>query len=148
MRFKWAQVDRDPKALHPDDLERIRRVAAEEPPEGTAVFWPARDTAIIELLAGAGLRASELCGLNIDSVAVVEAGPRVLVSGAKGGKTRRIPIQDASVYSPTPTVVSPLVTITTLAWPWSANTNPSAEYRHAANICITQIITAREVTDE
>jgi integrase/recombinase XerC len=53
-----------------------------------------RDVAIIELLYGAGLRISELCGLNVTSVDLNAASVRVL---GKGQKERLVPIHDACV---------------------------------------------------
>ena len=51
-----------------------------------------RDRAVGELLYAAGLRVSELCGLDVDDVDV--AARLVTVTG-KGDKQRRVPIHDA-----------------------------------------------------
>ncbi len=53
-----------------------------------------RDLAVLELLYAAGLRVSELCGLNRGDIDV--RGRTVTVLG-KGGKQRRVPIHDAAV---------------------------------------------------
>jgi integrase/recombinase XerC len=53
-----------------------------------------RDLAVLELLYAAGLRVSELCGLNRSDVDL--RGRTVTVLG-KGGKQRRVPIHDAAV---------------------------------------------------
>jgi integrase/recombinase XerC len=53
-----------------------------------------QDDAILELLYAAGLRVSELCGLDRRGVDL--AGRTVTVLG-KGGKERRVPIHDAAV---------------------------------------------------
>jgi site-specific recombinase XerD len=50
-----------------------------------------RDVAILELLYGAGLRVSELCGLDPDSVDLGKATITVL---GKGSKVRRLPLGD------------------------------------------------------
>jgi len=47
-----------------------------------------RDQAIVELLYGAGLRVSELTGLDLDDV---QPGPRLLRVLGKGGKQRVVP---------------------------------------------------------
>lgn len=51
-----------------------------------------RDRAAIELLYGAGLRVSELCGLDIDDVDLAGKWLRVL---GKGNKERLVPFHDA-----------------------------------------------------
>jgi integrase/recombinase XerC len=53
-----------------------------------------RDTAALELLYAAGLRVSELCGLDHRNVDI--HGRTVTVLG-KGGKERRVPIHDQAV---------------------------------------------------
>ena len=58
--------------------------------DGTSVL-DQRDRALLELLYAAGLRVSELCGL--DRVGVDLRGRTVTVLG-KGGKERRVPIHD------------------------------------------------------
>jgi integrase/recombinase XerC len=51
--------------------------------------WAVLDRAICEVLYGAGLRVSELCGLNIDSIDFTEGLVRVL---GKGRKERIVPL--------------------------------------------------------
>ena len=48
-----------------------------------------RDRAILELLYGAGLRVSELTGLDVDDVDLEGGSVRVL---GKGGKEREVPL--------------------------------------------------------
>jgi integrase/recombinase XerD len=48
-----------------------------------------RDRAILEMLYGAGLRISELTGLDVDDVELEEGSVRVL---GKGGKERDVPV--------------------------------------------------------
>ena len=48
-----------------------------------------RDRAILELLYGSGLRASELCGLDLTAVDLREASARVM---GKGSKERMVPL--------------------------------------------------------
>src|SRR5262249_10024483 len=48
-----------------------------------------RDLALLELLYGAGLRVSECCGLDVDSVDLRKATVTVL---GKGSKVRRLPL--------------------------------------------------------
>jgi integrase/recombinase XerC len=61
-------------------------------PSGSAL--DRRDVAVLELLYAAGLRVSELCGLDRGDVDL--QGRTVTVLG-KGGKQRRVPIHDTAV---------------------------------------------------
>jgi integrase/recombinase XerD len=71
-----------PKPLSVDDVARV--LAA---PDGSAKGM--RDRAVLETLYGAGLRISELVGLDIDDVDLEEGSVRVL---GKGGKERDVPL--------------------------------------------------------
>jgi integrase/recombinase XerC len=62
--------------------EVIESVQGEQPKE-------ARDRAILELLYGSGIRVSELCSLNTDSVNLGDRSARVL---GKGSKERVVPL--------------------------------------------------------
>jgi integrase/recombinase XerC len=64
-----------------------------EAPEGDGAA-PLRDRAILELLYGAGLRVSEVCGLDLDAIDVDRAEVRVL---GKGKKERIAPIGRAAM---------------------------------------------------
>lgn len=64
-------------------------VDPDEPP-----WRRSRDDAVLELLYGSGLRVSELCSLDVDSIDV--AAQAITVWG-KGGKQRRVPMSDAAV---------------------------------------------------
>jgi integrase/recombinase XerD len=72
-----------PRPLSVDEVARLMDV----PPEGQAVGQ--RDRAILELMYGAGLRISELTGLDVDDVELEEGSVRVL---GKGGKERDVPV--------------------------------------------------------
>ena len=60
---------------------------------GDADRWTVRDRAILELLYGAGVRVSELCGLDLGDVDLDRQ--RVRVHG-KGGRERELPIGDVA----------------------------------------------------
>lgn len=77
-----------PRALSLDEVERL---LAAVPQDGTIA---ARDHAILELLYAAGLRISELTGLDVDDVDLDEATVRCL---GKGSKERIVPIGRAAV---------------------------------------------------
>jgi site-specific recombinase XerD len=53
-----------------------------------------RDLAVLELLYAAGLRVSELCGLDRGDIDLRHRTVTVL---GKGGKQRRVPVHDAAV---------------------------------------------------
>jgi integrase/recombinase XerC len=59
--------------------------------ETEAVAWPARDRVIFELLYGAGIRNSELCGLDLTSILWGDDAIRVF---GKGRKERLVPLGD------------------------------------------------------
>jgi integrase/recombinase XerD len=95
--LREGDVDRDPTATvirpklpralpRPLPLQDIEAILA-APPEGTAAGL--RDRAVLETLYGAGLRVSELVGLDVDDVDLEEGSVRVL---GKGGKERDVPL--------------------------------------------------------
>ncbi|MFC6646876.1 tyrosine recombinase XerC [Granulicella cerasi] len=61
--------------------------------EEEAAVWPERDRVIFELLYGCGIRNSELCGLDLDSVLWRDDAVRVF---GKGRKERIVPLGDAA----------------------------------------------------
>ena len=71
-----------PRPLSVDEVTRLL-----EAPDARPVGL--RDQAILELLYGAGLRISELTGLDVDDVELEEGSVRVL---GKGGKERDVPV--------------------------------------------------------
>jgi integrase/recombinase XerD len=74
-----------PKPLSVEDVRRLLESPDTRTPAG------ARDRAILELLYGAGLRISELTGLDVDDVDVDVDEGSVRVLG-KGGKERDVPV--------------------------------------------------------
>jgi integrase/recombinase XerD len=83
-----------PKSLAVTEVDSMmeRAALAADHPQGGAVAL--RDRAILELLYAAGLRVSELTGLNISDLSL-DAG-RALVRG-KGDKERIVPLGRASI---------------------------------------------------
>lgn len=80
---------RMPAAFLAAELEAIVRTVSQADP--TARFpWPARDRALVAVLAGAGLRASECVGARVADL--VKDDPVVLRVTGKGNKQRRIPL--------------------------------------------------------
>ena len=78
---------RVPRPLpHPLGLDEVGRLI-EAPDRSTSTGL--RDRAILEVLYGAGLRVSELTGLDVDDLDVEGGSVRVV---GKGGKEREVPI--------------------------------------------------------
>jgi integrase/recombinase XerD len=72
-----------PRPLTLDEVERLLEAPPIDTPAGL------RDRAFLELLYGAGLRVSELVGLDVDEVDLDAAVVRAL---GKGGKEREVPL--------------------------------------------------------
>jgi integrase/recombinase XerD len=72
-----------PKAIRLDEVESLLGGPAED-------LLGRRDRAILETLYGAGLRISELVGLDVDDVDLDASA--VLVRAGKGSKSRRVPL--------------------------------------------------------
>jgi site-specific recombinase XerD len=87
-RLQTARASKKlPRVPRRDDAVGMIEHAAET--EGADDPRTSRDVALLELLYGAGLRVSELCGLDLDSVDVRKATVTVL---GKGSKVRRLPL--------------------------------------------------------
>jgi site-specific recombinase XerD len=76
-----------PRVLSGGEVTSLLDVGAE-----TAV--DRRDLAVLELLYAAGLRVSELCGLDRGDI---DLRARTVTVLGKGGKQRRVPVHDAAV---------------------------------------------------
>lgn len=79
--------DRLPDVLSIEDVGTMIDAYIDERPQGL------RDRALLEVLYGCGLRASEACGLNMDSLYLDEGFLRVF---GKGAKERLVPIAGAA----------------------------------------------------
>ena len=75
-------------------IEQLNRVV--ESVREDAASWPARDTAILELLYGCGIRNAELVGLNLEDIHW--ANEAILIRG-KGQKQRYVPLGDAAAQA-------------------------------------------------
>ena len=107
--FRWlareGRIERDPSAglsgprqpvrlprpLSVDDCAAL--VEAPQPAAGEDDLVALRDRALVELLYGAGLRVSELVGLDVRDVDVLAREVRVL---GKGRKERSVPLPEAA----------------------------------------------------
>jgi len=84
-----------PKALSVDDAVMLAEYHA--PSEIDSAWYELRDSAMVELLYGSGLRVSELAGLNVDSTHSKTFGWIDLEGGeahvlGKGSKWRTVPV--------------------------------------------------------
>jgi integrase/recombinase XerC len=75
-------------------IEQMNRVV--DTVNDDAASWPARDTAILELLYGCGIRNAELTGLNLEDIHW--ANEAILIHG-KGQKERYVPLGDAAAQA-------------------------------------------------
>jgi site-specific recombinase XerD len=83
-----------PRILTADELQQLI-----DEPSAAALAQPAvaaRDAAVLELLYGSGLRVSELCGLNLNSL---ELDRRRLTVWGKGSKQRVVPISEPAAQA-------------------------------------------------
>jgi len=80
-----------PRVLSGGEMDALLDVPVVDGTAGTP--WDRQDLAVLELLYAAGLRVSELCGLDRGDVDLRERTVTVL---GKGSKQRRVPIHDAA----------------------------------------------------
>ena len=76
-----------PRVLSKGEMSSLLEVHAESAVDR-------RDLAVLELLYAAGLRVSELCGLDRGDI---DLRGRTVTGLGKGGKQRRVPVHDAAV---------------------------------------------------
>jgi integrase/recombinase XerC len=80
-----------PRVPSIEQMNRVVDSVAED-----AASWPTRDTAILELLYGCGIRNAELTGLNLEDIHW--ANEAILIRG-KGQKERYVPLGDAAAQA-------------------------------------------------
>ena len=81
-----------PKVLTKEQLNALLSCNDPDVPE----WKSSRDTALIELLYGSGLRVSEVCSIDLDNIN--DRNNTVIVMG-KGAKQRQIPVSEPSVLA-------------------------------------------------
>jgi integrase len=89
LRGITARVQRPYQVIEAEELPAMLQAAEAE---------NARALALVGLALGAGLRISELCALNVGSIAIDRAGAYVDVQEGKGRKDRQVPISE-DVYA-------------------------------------------------
>jgi integrase/recombinase XerC len=75
-------------------IEQMNRVV--DSVGADAASWPARDTAILELLYGCGIRNAELVGLDLQDI---QWANEVILIHGKGKKQRLVPLGDAAAQA-------------------------------------------------
>lgn len=81
-----------PRVLDGAELQKILEPGALR--EDESIWKRRRNDAILEMLYGSGLRVSELCGVDIDSI---DLKKHLVTVWGKGGKERRVPMSLAGV---------------------------------------------------
>ncbi len=82
-----------PKAISPDDIERLLRAPAEQTGPKAQ-----RDLALLEMLYASGVRVTELVSLNINDIDLNEKAGTVRVKGKRSSaKEREIPITGSAL---------------------------------------------------
>ncbi len=81
-----------PRVLDGVELQKILEPGALR--EDESIWKRRRNDAILEMLYGSGLRVSELCGVDIDSI---DLKKHLVTVWGKGGKERRVPMSLAGV---------------------------------------------------
>jgi len=79
-----------PSVLTQDEVGRLIEAAGAAPDR----FWALRSRAMIEVMYGSGLRASELLGLRLDSINLSDGFVRVM---GKRSKERVVPLGDLAI---------------------------------------------------
>lgn len=77
-----------PRVLTQDTVDRFLAIPPDEDPDS---FHSRRDLALLELLYGSGLRATEACGIEVGHF---DLDARTLRVTGKGGKERLVPITE------------------------------------------------------
>ncbi len=79
------------RAFTPEDVTAMLDAATSPPAEATSA-WPARDVAMVDVLAFAGVRSAECCGLQVGDVGSTDRPILHIRRGAKGNKRREVPL--------------------------------------------------------
>lgn len=86
-------------AFLPEEVAAMRAATATPQPTARSA-WAARDEAIVEMLAGCGLRAAECCAAEVGDLDLRLDRPVLHVRrGVKGGKRRDIPVPRSALDS-------------------------------------------------
>lgn len=87
------------RAISDEDLAALR-AAVYSQERGPRAAWAVRDRAVLEMLVGCGLRASELCQLRVKELDTnLERALLHLNSGTKGSRSRDVPVPDEALTS-------------------------------------------------
>jgi site-specific recombinase XerD len=91
-----AGESRLPRVLQHDELDHLLHPSGEQARRAadSPVWIRVRDTAVVELLYGTGMRVSELCGLRADDL---ELRTGAVVVWGKGSRQRRVPLGEPAI---------------------------------------------------
>jgi integrase/recombinase XerC len=82
-----------PKALPRSAVEALLKAVAKDQDSSRRTDWAERDLAIILTALLAGLRADELCQLDVGDIRTTDDGAALIRVKGKGGKERTVPVE-------------------------------------------------------
>jgi site-specific recombinase XerD len=123
LKLVGRQEPMAPRALSPAQVNALLRAAQR-------TRYPARNTAILQMLVQTGLRIGECAALCWGDLAVGEKRGQVRVRSGKGNKARTVPLNDSArqalaEYAAPLLNVEPTVKAVAAAWP-TPQTGPAA----------------------
>lgn len=89
------EVD-DPHALTPGQVDALLAAAGKPPEPRVRSTWPARDVAIVEVLANTGVRASELVALQVGDVTIGDRRVLHVRRATKSRRRREVPLPSST----------------------------------------------------
>lgn len=115
LKLVGRQEPAAPRALSPAQVNALLRAAQR-------TRYPARNTAILQILVQTGLRIGECAALRWDDIAFGEKRGRVQVRAGKGNKARAVPLNDSArqalaEYLASLRPVEPTLKAAAAAWP-------------------------------
>ena len=91
------QEEQPPRWLTEAEFHRLARQIEQNVNAAKTEHWmwqAVRDQAIVALMLYAGLREAEVCDLDVGDVQIGERKGRLIVRNGKGGKARRLPLNN------------------------------------------------------
>jgi site-specific recombinase XerD len=99
IKLRSVERDLDGRTFTVDQVDGLLAAAGSPPSDREHSYWPARDVAIVSVLASCGLRISELCNLTPRAFDTTGEQAVFRLKSTKGGKGRVIPIPARTVHA-------------------------------------------------